>query len=576
MRPAKVLSLLLCLNGCEALTTPHISDGEAAALSTSGAAALKPRSAADAGGAKAEILRSFEEKMKAKKEKAAETVSKLKEKEAKRIADTAKKEEAKRKAEAAKKAEQERHAAEQRNSLASREKVRKAEAAKAEAEKRAKAAKEMWERARAEQKERAEAEAVKAAARKREAETKAMIAKENAEAKQAKKKKKESEPSNLPPGMWTDPKHKARGVVPSFTPTNSEGPSAKSAGGSPGPTCQYKTFGSTDYLEGVQILNRYTPPKPFQDFKHGSDNKEGLFVLPGHELAMCIIEKNGCTSWLTIFNKLTHNIKITSPWYGLVPYHWSPESAQEVFNNSKSTRIVWVRDPLERFLSGFLDKCAVFHDFNYHHICSFHWDRMQKPGFPLAQVEEWFTAGHQLNEVDSHFTPQAWHCELRDRLQEYNLIGLMSKANFARDAACMLKSANLEYLNIQGGRNGQPFFAVPQNEGDMESKNTEILKKFFTKEFANHLIDLYKEDYDLFRIKRPTWVNEATGEWFNLRTSADGATMSMASDLFRWNPEMHGDENAQVKTSSKGSDSQGYGEVDDLVTLAARAGFRLP
>lgn len=380
-------------------------------------------------------------------------------------------------------------------------------------------------------------------------------------------KKKNPKRSKTAPKLWVRKEDMAIPVVPALIPKYHAAATFSSERVVPKGGCNFPEFGSTEYLEGVQVLPTDTNPASFEKFKHGSGNKEGLFVYPRSNISMCIIEKDGCTSWLTIFNKLTHNkLNIKSAWYGIVPFHWSETNATDVFSNPQSTRIVWVREPLERFLSGFLDKCANFHDFNYYHICGFHWNRTQSPGFPLSQAQAWFRANHTLKELDSHFTPQAWHCELSTRLHEYNVIGLMSKANFSRDAGCILERANLAYLNEKGGdeKGGLPFFTDVQNQGDLEDQNTEILKKFFTKEFALYMMDLYKEDYDLFRIKRPTWVNEATGEWFHMRTAA--ASLRRSTNL-----------RERTEAPSEDWDADGNEQSgEDLVALAARAGFHLP
>lgn len=327
--------------------------------------------------------------------------------------------------------------------------------------------------------------------------------------------------------------------------------------------CKYGRFGD-GYLTGLQLIDVGHINVNFHNFDQGSDiNREGLFVYPEAQFAMCIIEKNGCSTWLTMFNKLTrkkYNLKV--PWYGLVEYHWSERRARRVFEDPDATRIAWVRDPLERFLSGFLNKCAVKAD-RYNDepsICPFKNSPDQPPGFPLSQAGHWFEVFKQkgkldkmIGQFDSHFTPQARHCELKRRLHEFTVIGLMNKAHFTQDVECLLERAGLSHVNTMGP-SGLPFLKHPTEDvSQIEESTVRLLKKFFTKDFAKLLMDAYKEDYDLFNIERPTWVNDATGEWYN-RNSSSKVSLSRAA----------GDQAAAEELDE---------EEDDLLKLAARAGY---
>mmetsp|Transcript_19045 Transcript_19045/g.59890 ORF Transcript_19045/g.59890 Transcript_19045/m.59890 type:complete len:360 (+) Transcript_19045:79-1158(+) len=316
--------------------------------------------------------------------------------------------------------------------------------------------------------------------------------------------------------------------------------------------CSFGTFGSGP-LRGVQVIESPGKIYDFVNFSHGSYNREGLFVYPEAKLAMCIIEKNGCTTWTTLFNKLTRGIlDIQSPWYGVVPFHWSERSADAVFRQPDSTRIVWVREPLERFLSGFLNRCSVKSK-EYERFCIFR-KPGQAPGFPISQVKEWLDNPEtSLYYMDTHFSPQAWHCELMKRLPEYNLIGLMTRGGFAHDAACILERAGLSYLNTRGPRSGRPFLQEPrEGAAAQDAKTVALLKKFYTKELAMVLMNVFYVDYEVFHIERPAWVWEATGEWSDRRPASVAAGPAT------------GGGNAGVEDPAS---------IGDLERLAAEAGY---
>eukprot|EP00418_Pyrodinium_bahamense_P093937 CAMPEP_0179025724 /NCGR_PEP_ID=MMETSP0796-20121207/8139_1 /TAXON_ID=73915 /ORGANISM="Pyrodinium bahamense, Strain pbaha01" /LENGTH=376 /DNA_ID=CAMNT_0020721767 /DNA_START=51 /DNA_END=1181 /DNA_ORIENTATION=+ len=340
--------------------------------------------------------------------------------------------------------------------------------------------------------------------------------------------------------------------------------------------CEMTQWGVANdgYLKGVQFISHAGPLKPmrFNGFHHGSNNREGLFVYPETRFAFCLIEKVGCSSWATVFNKVTRKIwNIKSPWYGVVGAHWSEDRATRVFTDEGSTRVVWVRDPLERLLSGFLNKCTKAGS-DFDRLCPFK-KPGQAPGFPFSQVLQWLTDGGDVERVDSHFTPQSSHCELHHRLLEYNTIGLMSKASFARDASCILERAGMGYANTQGKGDNSTFFNDPVNVEVKAEQAVAYLKKFFTREAARAFIQAYKEDYALFRIREPEWIEEATGEWFFRRANL---TVSTAELLVPG----RGAEDDVASTAVSMTDVVALdvgteGDEDDIERLAQAAGFFL-
>lgn len=314
---------------------------------------------------------------------------------------------------------------------------------------------------------------------------------------------------------------------------------------------------SSSFLEEPPSLSRCSNlherqairrPRNFRRFDHGS-KYEGLYVNPEANFAFCTIEKNACSSWAAIISKLeSNNVSNNDVNWGITHETFTVAKANKVFQNLNSTRAVFVRDPLERFLSAFLDKCFSVGCKNIY--C----DRMRSEGktksgdqITFSQAVSWIL-DQDLSELDGHFRPQANHCELDQRIDEYNVIGLMESRNLASTASCLLERAGLERLNVINGKEGsEPFWQPKTGE-----QTVDYLMKFYTTESAKAVYDAFAIDYQTFDIPPPSWMDHATGE---LYTSTSGTE---CSDSVSFSDSSNTTLNAW-----------------DIPALARRAGFKL-
>merc|ERR1719335_1130764 len=86
-----------------------------------------------------------------------------------------------------------------------------------------------------------------------------------------------------------------------------------------------------------------------------------------------------------------------------------------VFKDPQAVRAVFVRDPLSRFVSAFLNKCLKGEE-----NC-----RAYKfGGIVFRDAVEW--AVNTTDMEDMHWRPQSHHCHLKHRLHQYSVIGLMT------------------------------------------------------------------------------------------------------------------------------------------------------
>jgi len=270
-------------------------------------------------------------------------------------------------------------------------------------------------------------------------------------------------------------------------------------------TCSLDTAWGTGQLSGTQRIQSIQP-KGFESWKD-----EHLFVSESAKFAMCIMEKNGCTTWYTALNKLaTGNMANNSVNYKLARDTFNPVAAWNVFSDPQAMRVVVVRDPLERLLSAFLSKCYQG-DFEN---CIFGTDPANQRLSFSSVLTLFSNNGNDATALNPHFQLQSRHCELKERIQEYTHISLMTKTGFDDQSICILKEAGLDRLNDQG--DGTPVFGAATNQGVSQDEQVSFLKKFYTQDAASTLVQIYQEDYETFHIPQPWWIAQATGEWFHV------------------------------------------------------------
>lgn len=317
-------------------------------------------------------------------------------------------------------------------------------------------------------------------------------------------------------------------------------------------------------------------PWPFAEFEHGSPY-EGLFVDPIRHFAFCTIEKNACSEWSTILHKLWRNDSSEDRVAHGIPHlssdYWGPSRQHMVFTNPAAIRAVFVREPLARFASAFLDKCSTMSCGNPYCFARAALGYGAGQALTMRDVVVWMLARDPAT-LDGHWKLQSEHCELRKRLREYNIVGYMQKNTLAQDSTCVMERAGIADYNFQG--DGRPFWKTEvEGEEEVEGElrptddsartdltEAEVLKKLFTTESARLLIGHFRKDYELFRFEpEPAWVANATGEWYEV----------VPPDFCSSDKFMAKSPYVEMLGERHGSEARG-GE-DDVVRLAHHAGF---
>merc|ERR1719453_987266 len=119
------------------------------------------------------------------------------------------------------------------------------------------------------------------------------------------------------------------------------------------------------------------------------------------------------------------------------------DGIKQVFADPEATRAVFVRDPLHRFLSAYLNKCihpTAEEVEGGNGNCP-----MYKPGIVFKDAVEW-ALQTDMKDVNAHWKLQAYHCHLHKYIESYNIIGVVSES-LSGDAKCLFEKAGLAGYN---------------------------------------------------------------------------------------------------------------------------------
>uniref|UniRef100_A0A0N4Z8M8 Sulfotransfer_1 domain-containing protein n=1 Tax=Parastrongyloides trichosuri TaxID=131310 RepID=A0A0N4Z8M8_PARTI len=129
------------------------------------------------------------------------------------------------------------------------------------------------------------------------------------------------------------------------------------------------------------------------------------------------------------------------------------------------TNIVFVREPLERFISGFVDKCLIAKDFikldpSYCYGCKTNLKCFVNRFYNKIKTQILHPRKKHVDNFDDiHFYPQSWHCQLKLYRQYYTILKYGTKSDD-------LKLFYKEFFNLLKSK------GVPQKQVDFIKEGT--------------------------------------------------------------------------------------------------------
>ncbi|KAG7347992.1 sulfotransferase family protein [Nitzschia inconspicua] len=260
--------------------------------------------------------------------------------------------------------------------------------------------------------------------------------------------------------------------------------------------------------------------------RFGWDNDP--IVIESHKLLFFTIPKNSCTEWKRLFRRMLNY----SDWDTKDPHNpdsnglrylgrYKQSQQYEFMTSPNWTRAVFVRDPLQRLLSAFLDKAYSEEWYIRRHCCgnaqvkarnvnnSIFQRQCQVLGqskklptpktFPFAN----FVNGFMMQCSDPHWNPQA----IRIRPRNWKRITFVGYFDtLQQDARRLLETIGAwnDYGATGWGPNGTLGF-LERNGASHSTEAKSHQEDFYTPELLEKVYRYLKPDYDLelFHFTRP-------------------------------------------------------------------------
>ena len=221
----------------------------------------------------------------------------------------------------------------------------------------------------------------------------------------------------------------------------------------------------------------------------------------------CYIEKVACKQFNILFWRITNHPDATKA-------HWRENTPQKhglnkgdlerLLMNKTWHKAVFYREPLERFLSGYLSKCGL-RDQNGKRHCLNEFSKM--PDNFSDAVRLMGDPGHLHGKKISneHFLDQASFCGgLKDSLQFYDTVEQLDRDSSNRKVTELLAKVNIT-LDVS------TLFPKPGDIGpDRHNSDAhDNLGRYFGDVDSlalRRLRDHYKMDYELFGMATPDWA----------------------------------------------------------------------
>ena len=242
-----------------------------------------------------------------------------------------------------------------------------------------------------------------------------------------------------------------------------------------------------------------------------------------HKLLYCDIPKCASTMFKKLFLSIgneDHHFKFYRGQHWRIK-DWQKDHGNLVyktydkFNDSEWIKFVIIRDPLERLLSGYLNRCFDVNDRD----CNKYKPKDGNLTFEsfVNGVTLKLKSGNieTISRLNIHWKPQFLSCKLFKFLTEYTDIIQYKYTTIGIDTLGFLRKYSLEnYFYYDKVKTKDMFAQVTwhkhtnvSKEGGLDAEIAFYGKYYKTKEMAMNVGKAYQIDYNLFKMSIPEWVD---------------------------------------------------------------------
>ena len=174
-----------------------------------------------------------------------------------------------------------------------------------------------------------------------------------------------------------------------------------------------------------------------------------------------------------------------------------------------------MRDPLERLLSGYIDKCVKF---------KFHWCEIGHEwtakdlknidyndiNFTIPNFDEFATViANKIKNgeyINVHYRPQSYWCDLYKYIEYFNIKIYYHHETMSLQFQNVLKQLNLNQFYYNWGKYQNETLFMEQTIHVTNADH--LLKQYYTPQLANLLYNAYLMDYILLNFSYPKWIHD--------------------------------------------------------------------
>ena len=254
-----------------------------------------------------------------------------------------------------------------------------------------------------------------------------------------------------------------------------------------------------------------------------------FFVFEKQKMAFCVMEKNSCSMFKQIFKRIRGKSDYLStdytkihylPYRGLEDISFnSMDKLKKVMNDNDFYFAAFVREPLERLVSGYIDKCQKKRGVN---LCDYaRWSPLFEPEYgKWTGSTSSFTPKFDIwadglfhcpcwPETDWHFAPQFNFCNLYQYVDKFDIFRFENRTHrkvWMERAGIWDKFGKSGWS--KGGSDGVSIVDFgPQHHSSTggQEKYIDIYKSVNPDVLAS-IIDHYRNDYIIFGIQMAEWM----------------------------------------------------------------------